>query len=489
MENTKKTAGKTLQVYSEMLRMLVGMIEHKGYYIRGHADRVAGNCVQFCRHLGISKKETDRAHLAGLLHDIGMVYTPIEILQKPGKLTEAERALINQHPIMADLILAPMSIFKDVIPIIRHHHEFYDGSGYPDGLRADQIPLGSRILCLIDSYEAMIGIRAHREALSIKDALDRIQALAGKHFDPLLAEEFITFVNTTPSITTALKIEKQAMDLRGALGGVANKIRLGGIVMPVLSQVVYDIQRVIADREATIDDLTRVVERDGVISMHLIRIGNSPAYRGTETFTTVKQAVTRLGFDETNSIITTIASKNLYQSHSKLFKNMMERLWLHSLASAYAARTLAATLKLEDSEQLFLGGLFHDIGMPLLIKTAEEALQEITAELDEIYLALKEFHTGIGGFLLKKWGFPRAFVQVAEQHENPQFFETTPQHILVTHFAEKLADSLGYSVTDPEDEIELWELDSTKLLNIHADTLFVVTETTKNIMQEAARIF
>ncbi len=474
---------------SEILRMLSTMIDQKGEYIWGHAERVAGNCVKFAKQLDLPKGETDRIYLAALLHDIGMIYIPPDIIHKPDKLSDKEMDVIRQHPLIAEKILAPISVFKEVVPIIRHHHEFYDGSGYPDGLQKDEIPIGSRILCLIDSYEAMIAPRAHRPPMSSEAALGFITEHVRKRFDPVLSRSFRDFIKSTPSIPAEIEKEHTTIEMRNAIRDIVQKLKHGEIEMPVLPKVIGEIQRVINDPHSTSDDLSRLIERDAVVSVKMITVCNSSVYRGAEAFTTVRQAVTRLGITQVNSIITALASRNLYRTNNKKFRKMMEQLWLHSLATAYAARALGRKLGSDDPERLFLMGLLHDIGMTLLIKALEEMLHpDEEHDLKSVIKAIKEFHTSVGAALLDRWKFPKDFARVAEQHEGPHFFETTLNDVLIVNIANTLAGTLGYRMFDDEEQ-DLWQLESIQLLKMKPDIVFGVTETTEEIMKESAGVF
>lgn len=133
---------------SEVVKTLVSLIEEKNVYMRGHAQRVASNCVFFSRKLNFSKSDVEQIYFAGLLHDIAMVFIPIEIFEKSGKLDENEIAIVKQHPVMAEKVLSNLSRFQAILPIVRHHHEAFDGSGYPDGLKGDEIPLGQEYSAL-----------------------------------------------------------------------------------------------------------------------------------------------------------------------------------------------------------------------------------------------------------------------------------------------------------------------------------------------------
>ena len=129
-----------------LVKTLVSVIEERDPFMKGHAERVATNCVLFSRQLGLSKMQINQIYLAGLLHDIGIVYIPLEITQKSGELPEEEMDMVKKHPLISEKILSKHDMLKAILPIIRHHHESFDGSGYPDGLKAEEIPIDGILL-------------------------------------------------------------------------------------------------------------------------------------------------------------------------------------------------------------------------------------------------------------------------------------------------------------------------------------------------------
>jgi putative nucleotidyltransferase with HDIG domain len=480
---------KENKVFAEALRMLVTMIDQKGNYIWGHAERVAGNCAQFARTLGLSKGDVDRIYLAGLLHDIGMIYVPLAIINKPERLSPEEVQEMRRHPLIAEKILVPMTLLKDIVPIVRHHHELYDGSGYPDGLAGDAIPVGSRILGLIDCYEALIAPRAHRKAMSVQDALEHVSASAGKLFDPEFAGSFVAFIRKTPHIVDEIHKETKTIQMRQAVLDIAAKLKRGELEMPVLPKVVANIQRVINDPNATLDDIARLIEQDAVISVKMITVCNSSVYRGAETITSIRKAVTRMGIQQVNSIVTALAARSLYRTANRQFLSLMEKLWLHSLATAYCARAVAEKLFPQDIEKFFLMGLLHDIGITVLIKAIEAAVPGADAYPEEAIMhTIHAQHAGVGAALLERWKFPRDFWRIAEQHESQALYPTTPPDVLVIHMADKLAGCIGYPMFD-EDRREIWEYESPSLLNMKPDTMLGITDATAEIMKNGARIF
>ena len=145
-------------------------IEAKDPYTEGHCDRLSKYSVALAGRLGLSEELCVALRRAGTVHDIGKVAVPEHILQKPGPLTADEWKIMKAHPVIGERICAPLKSFRHVLPIIRHHHEKLDGSGYPDGLKGDQIPLTARILSTVDVYDALTTERPYRNALAPEGA-------------------------------------------------------------------------------------------------------------------------------------------------------------------------------------------------------------------------------------------------------------------------------------------------------------------------------
>lgn len=154
-----------------VLLALAQSIEGKDPYTWGHCERLSHYSVRLAEKLGLSDEMKRTLRRAGFLHDIGKVGVPDAILLKPGKLTQQEMEVMKSHTIVGERICKPLRSFASVVPIIRHHHEKQDGSGYPDGLKGDQIPLGARILQLTDVYDALITTRPYKTGMNSTDAL------------------------------------------------------------------------------------------------------------------------------------------------------------------------------------------------------------------------------------------------------------------------------------------------------------------------------
>ena len=150
---------------------LARSLEAKDPGTEGHSERLVGYVMQFAESLGMSEGDLAMMRLASLVHDIGKVAVPDSILFKPGRLTEGEMEIMRQHPIVSENICAPLKSFREALPVIRHHHERVDGSGYPDCLAGEQIPMGARILQIVDVFDALTTDRPYRKAMPREWAL------------------------------------------------------------------------------------------------------------------------------------------------------------------------------------------------------------------------------------------------------------------------------------------------------------------------------
>ena len=179
----------------DTIKALAGALESKDFYTRHHSDRTVRHAELTSRRLGLSRQERLHVRYAAILHDIGKIGIPEEILNKPARLTEEEYELMKRHPIIGAAIVEQVSFLRPVIPLIRHDHERWDGLGYPDGLKGESIPLGARIIAVVDAYDAMAVDRIYRKAPGHAFALTELRRCAGTQFDPAVVEAFISVVS------------------------------------------------------------------------------------------------------------------------------------------------------------------------------------------------------------------------------------------------------------------------------------------------------
>jgi putative two-component system response regulator len=185
---------KLKQTFLSAIESLVRTLEARDTFTAGHSMRVRSYVLRLAGALGCRVRTRKQLSLAAKLHDIGKVGLPEAILNKPGSLTAEEFAVVREHPVLGERILNSIIHDPDVLAAIRGHHERFDGSGYPDGLRGDSIPVMARMLAIADCYDAVTSVRAYRAALSVTTALNLLEQEAGTHFDPQLVPPFIQMI-------------------------------------------------------------------------------------------------------------------------------------------------------------------------------------------------------------------------------------------------------------------------------------------------------
>lgn len=188
----------TLDDLHDIVDALSTALDAKNSNMCGHSERVAELSLLMAKAMGLPLEEQERIHIGAHLHDIGKIGIPDAILNKPGKLTEDEFDTIRQHPEIGGTIVGKIKVFRSVADIVRHHHERYDGKGYPDGLCGEEISLGARIVAVADSFDAMTTMRTYRLAFSVSEAIAEAERCKGSQFDPNIVD-----------VLKALAIEKK----------------------------------------------------------------------------------------------------------------------------------------------------------------------------------------------------------------------------------------------------------------------------------------
>ncbi len=195
-ERTKQLAQKHQELrtaYVQTIRALAEAVDAKDAYTRGHSERVGVYASKIALEMGYPKDFIERVYIAGLLHDVGKIGIPDCVITKPDRLSLEEYEEIKKHPEIGARILEPVDFLRDVVPCVRHHHEWFDGSarGYPDRLRGDGIPLPSRIILVADTVEAMTSDRPYRKALTLEAVIAEVNKYSGSQFDPTCANAFL----------------------------------------------------------------------------------------------------------------------------------------------------------------------------------------------------------------------------------------------------------------------------------------------------------
>ena len=195
-DRTKQLAEKHQQLrtaYVQTIRTLSEAVDAKDAYTRGHSERVGVYSSKLARELSLPKEVIERVYIAGLLHDVGKIGVRDAVITKPDRLSEEEYEEIKLHPDIGARILEPVDFLCDIVPCVRHHHEWYDGSadGYPDRLKGDQIPLPSRVILVSDTVEAMTSDRPYRKGMPLDRVLSELSKYSGSQFDPNCVEAML----------------------------------------------------------------------------------------------------------------------------------------------------------------------------------------------------------------------------------------------------------------------------------------------------------
>ena len=190
IEQIRKAAETNKELFMGSIRMLANAIDEKDPYTRGHSERVAYYSAVLARHLGMSEEDVEKVHLSGIIHDVGKIGIEDKILRKAAALTEEEYEIMKQHPTKGAHILDGVPLLKEMAGAGLMHHENMDGSGYPDGLKGEEIPLLGRIVSVADAFDAMTTDRPYSKAMTFEAALARLKFLIGKKFDADCVEAF-----------------------------------------------------------------------------------------------------------------------------------------------------------------------------------------------------------------------------------------------------------------------------------------------------------
>jgi HD-GYP domain-containing protein (c-di-GMP phosphodiesterase class II) len=196
------THGRNIELFRDreamtvgVLRALINTIDAKDAYTCGHSDRVSSMSKRMAVQLGLSPEKCDEIRISGLLHDVGKIGIPDHVLGKPGKLTDEEFEIIKRHPVIGYEILKPVERLSFALPGVLHHHEAFNGKGYPHGLAGEEIPLAARIIAVADSYDAMTSKRPYRDGMPTSKAESILREGMGSYWDPAVGRAFFEAID------------------------------------------------------------------------------------------------------------------------------------------------------------------------------------------------------------------------------------------------------------------------------------------------------
>jgi HD-GYP domain-containing protein (c-di-GMP phosphodiesterase class II) len=202
------------KAYHEVILALMNTVSAKDPYTRGHSSRTSRYAVGIAQEMGLNERECNKIKTAAELHDIGKIGVGDFIMSKENPLSTMEFNTIKAHVLTGESIVKPIKYLHFALPLVRHHHEHYDGTGYPDRLKGEEIPLGARIIGAADAFDAMTTQRPYNKPLSFMEALKKCSSAAGRHFDPRVIDALARFINKNMSSGAEAHLGKQREGLR-----------------------------------------------------------------------------------------------------------------------------------------------------------------------------------------------------------------------------------------------------------------------------------
>ncbi|HEX7956042.1 MAG TPA: HD domain-containing phosphohydrolase [Pyrinomonadaceae bacterium] len=414
-EANGRLAGRLQAMTEGVVRAIADALEAKDRYVYGHARRVSGYASAIGRRLRLSVNTLELISLAALLHDVGKISTPDSVLLKPAALTEEERAVVRLHSERGARLLGAIPEMEEVAAAVRHHHENYDGSGYPKGLAGERIPLAARVVRVADAYDAMTSPRPFRDALDHEAAARELTKGAGKQFDPEVVRAFCGLE---------------------ALSTIRGSIARGDCGSQYLPGMPPGDTRKLAPVE-----LLREVEREPVFAARVLRAANgaAPAEAPTASLPT---ACARLGEDALRHLLARghAGTRICYEA---------EVLRGHARRCAAAARLLSEKTGVLDPEEAYTAGLLHDLGVALLHTLFPEEMEQIIwlgnvgerAERERAAFGVD--HAQVGQWILEGCGLPPELAFAVQTHH--ESVRTSVPATLLLQVADAVADALDSS--------------------------------------------
>jgi putative nucleotidyltransferase with HDIG domain len=440
----KRLSVRLRDMTSAVVRSISDALEAKDEHVYGHARRVSGYAVATGRRMRLDGAQLEQISLAAVLHDIGKIGTPDAILLKPTAFTDEERAIMQMHPERGARMLAGVPEMEDVAAVIRHHHEHWDGSGYPEGLSGEQIPLASRIIHVADTYDAMTSPRPFRAAFDHEAAVARLREMSGTSFDPEVVHAFY-------------ELEGLAKIRGGVADALRGDARWLSARMPVNAGFLSHA------------DLVGHVMSEPALAAWVLHGAN--AVEGFEPTASLDLACERLGAERLRSIVTRTCGLN----HSSYDDSLLKE---HSLRCAVAARLLAEQTGVIAPDEAYTLGLLHDIGELLLCSLFPEEMENFIwlgedARIEREVATFGVDHAQIGQWVLEAFGIPRILGATVQTHHDAM--RISAPAALLLHVANVIAcadspsdivalDALG------SDRLALLGLSRSDLARIHERT-------------------
>ncbi len=382
---------------SSFALLLSAAVENKGLGPYGHGFRVAHYAMAIGRQLGLTEEQLHALKLGCLFHDVGKLLLPEPVIGNEEATEEQE--LWQQHPVLGERLLQELALPEEARVVIRHHHERWDGCGYPDQLRGEEIPLLAQIAALANRYDHLTAPSLHRSPLKHGEINAYFSEEAERSFAPQVVAAFLRL--------------REPREVWEVVDTIAD--------LPALAPIVAKALTVLEREDFDWREVAEILAQDPPLVAQLLRLANSAMTGLRRRVTSLLTALKVLGARAVRNLLLTLSVRTFLQVPAEL------RLWEHSIACALVARWLAHQTNLVDPEEAFTAGLLHDLGKSLLYRCFPESYQRALylAHLQGCPTFLMErliftvTHGEIGAWLLMRWRLPSLFCDVVADHHHP----------------------------------------------------------------------
>ncbi len=436
------------RMFKGLFRTITSALEAKDPYTRGHSHRVTEYALIIGHQMNLDEEQLRILELGGSLHDIGKFGIPDAVLQKPGYLEEDEWELIKLHPRRGYMMLVGLPGLEAILPLIRNHHERLDGSGYPDGLKGDQIPLLVRIISVADAYDALTSHRPYRQAFSHQKAAEELNRCKNTQFDPDVVE--------------ALMCLRSVAEVRKVIEDTNN--------LPSISPIIQSVLNILEQESFEWKRVEELLSADVGITTTILRLVNSADYGLGRDVTSLQEALPFVGAVKLKDIMMTAEIVNMLRSVNQY------PLWKHCLRCACFAQNLADLKQDVPESEAFTAGLLHDVGKILLNKNFVEKFQRVqelnsqgrSSVITET-LIFGMTHDEIGAWLLENWKLPHSLCNAVRYHHKPEIItDSLTAYVYIANQMTHLAEEPDFSENLDEDLLERFNISFQDLSNTGA---------------------
>jgi len=390
-QQTEIISGRTLPL------LLATAFESKTETGYGHSYRVAQYALALGHELGLNEDELKSLQLGCLLHDIGKLLLRERFSQN--QTLQIEQTLSRQHPVLGEQLVKNMDLPSGAVSIIRHHHERWDGKGYPDQLQGEMIPLLARIASVANAYDHLTEPKGGKPPLSHLEINALLKSEMGQAFDPKIVQALLNL--------------RETQDVWGVLEQLTG--------LPALAPVVQQALVLLEREDFDWREVAEVIAQDQNIVAQLLKLANSALTGLRRKVTSLPTALRVLGARPVRNLLLTMTVRPFLQVPSEL------KLWEHSLACGLVAKRLAQQTQLVDPEEAFAVGLLHDIGKTLLMRFFPQSYRRVqqiarrqgcpTFIAERLIFSVT--HAEVGAWLLERWRIPSPFCEAVAVHHTP----------------------------------------------------------------------